>query len=519
MLRRATIAMMILLLTAACSYSSDVEGTVTASYIYLDEEGNRAVNQPTFNTYEGAALSIEDFRYYLDNGMRLTADMKNITLNNRNLNLGFSKPGLFGISLMHNKYRRFYDFDGGIYTRRHREGAKLWVRPHKYIKIFGGGSFNSEAGSMIPLYDGTAPGVPSDIDYQQTYYNGGVLINHAGHTVRAEYRGSEFDEEKADDRDQERMSYSFFAAGPIPSFERLSVLGGFRRFETRFSETDYKIESNRGLAGGSIQLPRHFSLKYMFVFDRTGSDSDFVKTDNVSHGVFLSHLWQGTANVTVGYQRNYNDDFEDEIQANSFYFSGWLKPIQPLEFRAQFGTKEDDLKSGNTVLGDQYKRKFRFSGKYRRSGCGSITFRLDANTRKSDLLETKSEFLRTGLDIQANLKGYATLTGGYSHAVGHYENTEKDFEFHDYIAFADITSREYYNITGGFGFNYYWSAQELDVERSMLEFRLGYRFLPRHKLEVQYNVHNFDDFIYTGAFDEYYTANIVEVRLINDLAF
>jgi len=511
--------MIILLLAAPLASSSELEGTVTASYIYLDEEGNRSVNQPTFNTYEGAALSLEDFRYYLDNGMRLSADMKNITLNNRDLNLGITKPGLFGVNLTHNQYRRFYDFDGGIYTRRHREGGNAWIRPHKYIKIFGGGSFNAESGSMIPLYDGIAPGEISDMDYEQMYYNGGILLNHEGRTLRAELRGSTFDVLDSDDRDQERMSYSIFAAGPVPHLEAVSVFGGFRRFESWYMETDYKIESNRGFAGSSVKLPQYFRLKYMFVFDRTGSDSDFVKTDNVSHGVFLSRIWKGMANVTLGYQRNYNDDFEDEIQANSFYFSGWLKPIRALELRAQFGTKEDDLKSGNTVLGDQYKRKFRFSTRYRHNEYGTVTLRVDANTRKSDLLDTKSEFLRTGLDIQANLMQYASLTGGCSRAVGHYENTETDFEFHDYIVFADISSMEYHNVTGGFGFNYYWSSQELDVERSMLEFRLGYRFLPKHKIEVQYNVHNFDDFIYTGSFDEYYTANIVEVKLINDLAF
>ena len=87
-----------ILLMSRFAAASEYEGTVKAGYIYSDIEGNFRVNQPTFNLYEGVTLSLEKFYYKLDNGIRLNGDFQNITLGNRRLRLGISKPGVAGSS-------------------------------------------------------------------------------------------------------------------------------------------------------------------------------------------------------------------------------------------------------------------------------------------------------------------------------------------------------------------------------------------------------------------------------------
>jgi len=507
----------VLLLTWSVAYSGSGSARLSAGYTYLDEEGNLSVNQTTFNLYEDPTISIEDFLYRFDNGLRLRADLTNIILNNRNLRLGLDKPGLFGVRLHHNQYRRFYDFDGGSYTRRHRSGGNLWVRPHRYLKLFGGGSYVGKSGQMVDLFDAASVNT-IDVDYTQQYYNGGAQVNHEGRMFRAEFRGSDFTNNEDASRDQSRTSILLTAAGPLPKYDFVSVFGGFRKFSTEYTASDFEITSNRGWSGASVQLPENFSVKYSFVFDRTGSDSDFVKTDNVSHSVYATHTWPRIAFLTAGYQKDYNDDFEGDVQANSFYFAGWLRPIESLDFRAEVGTRAEEVKGGVRLVGGEDHFRYKFTAKHRCKDHGALTLGIDSRTRKNDMLGSESEFTRFTGQLDGQLADYAHFTGGYTYSQGDFENNEQIFEFADHTVYGDVTSRECHNLVAGFGFTYYQSKRDLDVVKSSLRFSGAYRFLEFYRLEVKYSVFNFDDFLYTDQFDEYYTGNIVEMRITRDIS-
>ncbi|MCK4657573.1 MAG: hypothetical protein KAT85_11095 [candidate division Zixibacteria bacterium] len=515
----AITSMLALLLIASVAHSSSGSGDVALSYIFLDEEGNQSVNQSTFNDYEGAALSFENLRYRFTNGMNLRADFRNITLNNRNLKASLRRAGLFGVSLFHNKYRRLYDFEGGRFTKRHRTGGSIWVFPHRYVKLFGGGSFVDKSGSMTELFDATAPGTGLTTDYTQKHYNGGVQFNHMGRMLRAEIRASNYADDLNSSRDQDRLSFMATAAGPLPKYEEVSVFGGFRRFTAEYNASGSKITSNKGWGGATVALPENFALKYALVFDRSGSESDLVKTDNVSHALYASHVWPGLAQVTAGYIKDYNDDLSDEVQVSSYYFSGRVKPISELELRGEYGARSEEVKGGRRLIGDEDRQKYKFSVKYRCPRDATIAVKVDARIRENEQLGSKSEFVRPTVDLSGDFWRFASFIGGYSYARGIYTNVDGGFEFRDHTIYADIVSRECHNFTAGFGGTYYRSKRDLDVEKSWLRFSLGYRFLEDYHVELEYNVHNFDDFVYTSQFDEYYTANIVEIKIIKDLSF
>lgn len=508
-----------LLLLSSVAYSSAGRGDVILGYVFLDEVGNLSVNHSTFNDYEGAALSMENLWYRFDNGLRLRADLRNITLNNRNLRATIGQAGLFGVSLFHNKYRRPYDFEGGRFTKRNRTGGSIWAFPHKYVKLFAGGSLVNKSGSVVELFDATAPGAGLTTDYTHSNYNGGVRFNYMGRMLRAEFRASNYVDDLNASRDQDRFSFMVTAAGPLPRYEEISVFGGFRRFTTEYNASSDKITSNKGWGGATVALPENFTVKYALVFDRSGSERDPVKTDNVSHAFYASHVWPELAQVTAGYIRDYNDDLADAVEANSYYFSGWVKPISALELRGEYGMRAEEVKAGKRLVGDEDRQKFKFSAKYRCFDNATFAVKLDARIRENEQLGSKSEFMRPAVDLGVDFYSFASFIGGYSFARGIYTNVAEGFEFRDHTVYGDITSQEYHDFTVGFGGTYYRSKRDLDVEKSSFRFNLSYRFLENHHIEFEYNVHNFDDFVYTSQFDEYYTANIVEIKIIKDLSF
>jgi hypothetical protein len=519
MRKKVTIAFItcfVLLIAASSASSSGGSGQIKFGYTILDEEGNQAVNHSTFNLYEGPGLSLERFRYLFGNGIRLRADLKRITLNNRNLDFGFEKSGLFGVRLLNNQYRRIYDFDGNSYTRRHRTGVSLWFIPHRYVKFFGGGRYVGKSGKMVNLFDpaGAAPAV--NVDYTQMDYNVGMRIKYQGRMFQVEYRAADYSDDSRPDRDRSRFKFRMITRLWMPEYEEIVLIGGYRRFETRYDATDFMISSNRVHGGVMLDLPRDFTLNYNFIFDRTGSDSDLVASDNIAHTFYASHVWPGLAQITIGYQHDINDDFYDEVRSNSYYFSGWLKVSDNLEFRGVRGFRSESMEDGTRLVGDEERGRHKLSVKVTDDRYGSLTLKHEGKNRKNDQLGSEADFNRFAADGILGLRDYGELSFGYSYSTGDYCNAVQEYKFNNHLVYGDFTAREYRNITLGLGGLYYRSKRDLDVEEFTVRFEGAYRFVTDYTLKVTYNVHNFDDFLVR---DQYYTANIVEMSITRAILF
>lgn len=497
-------------------WAGDGAGTIKLGYIYLDETGNQSVNHGTFNEYEGAALSLDKFRYTFNNGMQSRLDLKRISLNNRDLRGSLTKHGLFGLEITNNQYRRFYDFDGNTFARRAQTGAALWFKPNKYVTVSGGGNGIGYRGETADHFDPVIPAAPTKVDYDQVSYNGGIRFNKNGRMFQARYEHADFSDNYNSARDQSRFAVKLDGYFPVPNYEnRLILSAGFRRFESEFKTSSFGMRSNMVWGAALANLPYNLSVKYSFLFDRTASDSDYVATDNIINAGYVTYTWPARAAITVGYQHNINDDYFDEVKANSYYVSGWWKPAARFELRGEHGMRSEEVKAGSRLTGDQDFGRFRLSVKYRGEEVKFAKISYEGTRRENDQIGSDIDFNRFGLDLSAALKGYADLSGGYSYSAGEYENGEENFEFRDHVIYCDLTAREYYNFTAGLGGTYYRSQRDLDVESFVLRFSGNYKLGSGYYIEARYNIHNFDDFLVR---DRYYTANIVEINISKDIS-
>ncbi len=510
-------ALVLILLAVVLSVSAnDGAGQVRLGYTILDEEGSQSVNHGTFNQYEGLGLSLENLRYRFSNGMKLNADLKNITLNNRHLGAGISKAGLWGLQLSNHQYRRAYDFDGSSRTRRHFTDGSLWVFPFATVKLFGGGSYTGIHGSISSLFNPDGFGSRTEMDYRQSAHHLGLRFNDRGKMFQAEYRGLKFDDRKVDARDQDRYWVKLFGFTPLPQYEKVILSGGFRHFETKYSASEFKISANTVWGGGEYRLADPVTVSYNFIFDRAGSDSDFVATDNLAHTFYVSYIRQEKFGGTVGYQTDVRDDFEDKLTANSYYLSGWYRPDRNYEFRVEYGTRAETMDNGSRLLGNEDRTRFKASAAFRDSRLGSITARFESRTRENLSLGSESDFNRISLNGTLIVLSLGTISGGYSYAKGDYQNSDNRFEFTDHTLHGDLSLNEFHRLTSGAGVIYYRSKRDLDVEQITLRLSFDYHFIESYHFMVDYNIHNFDDYL---TADGYYTANIVELNLVKDVSF
>ncbi len=514
LLKIAFLGIMIVVAVTATAVAAG-SGEAKFGYTFLDETGNLSVDRSTFNDYQGAALSLENFRYNFKNGTYIRANLRNITLNNRNLTADFGKPGFYSLKLFHNQFRRIYDFDGGHATRRHVEGGSLSFYPVRYIEIFGGGSRMGRSGSTIDLFhpEPVPSGVP--VDYKQTFFNGGARINYRGIMLVGEYCGNQFRDKLVSSRDQDRKLGRLSATIPVPKYEWVVLQGGFRHFETKFKTSDFTISSNRGWGTAALALPKNFTVKYFFMLDRTSSDSDYTATDNIVHAAYAGYTYRQKAGVTVGYQHDLNDQYFKEYQGNSFYGSGWFKPMPLAELRAEYGNRKEDVKEGVRLIGNEDVNRLLISGKIRCKKGGSFAAKFESRIRKNDDIGSKVTMNRATVDLGMSEK-CGTVSLGYSYSTGDYTNITQEFKFTDHMLYGDATTKEYRGVTLGAGATYYRSKRDLDVESFNVRFSGAYRFTDDLRLEAIYNAYNFDDFLVR---DQYYTANIVEINLIKGISF
>jgi hypothetical protein len=442
--------------------------------------------------------------------------MKRITLNNRHLNFGVRKSGLFGANIFNNQYRRAYDFDGRSVTRRHRTGMSMWVYPHKYVKLYGGGTYTGKSGQMVDLFDPNGGFQPSDVDYSRFYYKAGAIFNYRGRMLQAEYRGTEYDDKVRSERDQSRYRIRLNAITPVPHYEWIVLSGGFQHFESKYDSTDFTYSVNRVWSGAKAELPKNFSINYNFVFDRASSDSDLVATDNIAHAVYVSYMKPGYYNLTVGYQNDINDDIDDEVNSDTYYLSGWYRPSGNFEFRGEYGNRAEKVVEGYRLTGHEDRQRFKFSGKYVNTDYGDVKVSYERKKRKNESLASEVCFDRFSLDGSLIVSSVGNLVCGYSYSNGEYENLEGIFEYKAHVLHGDIFINEYRNFKPGFGFVYYRSRCDLDTESFDLRFQAAYRFAGDYSLGVEYNVHNIDDYLIV---DQYYTANIVEISLTKIMKF
>lgn len=492
-------------------------GTLKLGYITIDHEGNKGINQSSFNLYEGVALSLENYTAYLDNGMRVNANLRNITLKNRNLFLDVNKPNHGGVQFRHSAYRRYYDFDGDMETKRTMTGGNVWWQAHPWFKVTGDISVNKRSGEMTQLF---APGSlteTDEVDFTDTYYGVGLTYQRNRTTGVVEYRGSSFKDDINEFDDRTTGRFRATIATPIPKHEQFSVIGGYQYYKLNVKDRNDTLTANTVWAGARFYRTCGLSLGYNIVFDRAGRTGDFVDTDNLTHAFSAAKVWRGRGGINLGYRYSANDDLFVKRTGNSFSASGWFKPIPDLTIRAGHGMTSMDVDEGRTLTGRLDRDRAWASARYALPD-GWVRVKMTAIQTEYEDLETSADYVKGAADAYYELAKFGALSGSYAYYRGDYTNDDGRYVFADHSLSGDIMTAEYYHAKLGFGGTYWRSRRDEDIESFSVRFTGWYTLTNGLGLELTYQSHNFDNFndpspVYT----EYYTDNIVEVTLTYDL--
>lgn len=510
-----------LLCLGTASAADKGTGSVKIGYTIVDDTGSLALNQETYNTYQGVAVSLLDWRYGFDNGVALSADLNNITLNNRNLRASAYKPGLFSVSFNNDQYRRFYDFNGTKFTRRATTGMQLSFQPHRLAKFFAGFGTTSKHGNsfevLAPIFDT----VVASTDYTNTNFNIGALVGERRASLRLDYRHFNFNDKTPMNADRKADNFGATATVLVPRHEWIVLTGGVDYRKDKDELRPSYLETDQYWGSARLMLPWQIIADYRILY-AIAKHQDTVgqkfSTDHIVHTVTAGRNWTRYGGLRVGWEYRLVDNFIDETASSGFLANAWLKPINRIYLHGVMATRRNTVEEGVTLLGDEDLTRHEVSARYTQPEWGDFTAQWQGRIRKNPDIKSRVDYRALTAQLNVERKAYGRLSFVWTYYKGQYRNESDNigFEFGDHVLSGSIHPRSWRNFDVDFGVTYYRSRRDLDIEKSNLNFGVMYTFLKNHHAEVRYNVYNYDDFLLNN---QYYTANIVEINIIKDLSF
>jgi hypothetical protein len=504
---------------AAPSARAGGSATLRAGYLFLDEEGNRAVNLATQNLYEGVVVSLESIRWRADNGIRLEGDLRRVTLENRDLSLRLYRPRWFSLSFHDDKSRRLYRSPGfsGAALKRENLGGALEVRPTEWLKLTGSVKRTHREGRRPPLFFDTGEPVWVDHDYDWLRTRGGVELFHDGRSLRVELSRSDFTDKGSDPHDREATMLRLDAASPLPRWHRLVMAGGYLFRRDRLVAEDLEIRTHQGWGALRVALPRGFGLEYRLVFARTQDDPAARETDNVLNTIVASKRWR-RAGLRVGWENRIADDLEyARTESNGLLLSGWARPVLDLSIRGSYAWRNEDVPTGNRLLGEESRDRARLVVRWRIPKWGSwgaeYTNRHLENPdigSETDYRSIATRFVLSRSELGELRLYYAYFSGTNSNALA------EDFEFSDHLVRASVARSFQEKLRVEAGIAWLMSRRRVDMEKLAVELAAVYRLPRDFEATARFNGFEYDNYLRT---DEYYTGNVFELTLARPFTF
>jgi hypothetical protein len=506
---------MALFLAAAAQVLADEgSGRAKLGYTFLDDNGNRAAFQETHNLYEGAAFSLKNFFYLMDNGLRVSADLNHVAREDRNSRLSLAKAKQFSLSLYNSRYRRIYEPMGLNATRRDLWGGRLSITPVEQLKLYAAFDRIDKKGETWTAYDPTDPTIVAS-DFNRRTVTVGAQASHFGGTILLEYKGYGFQDYLRDDRDRKGNEVKLRGTLPIPSYDRLVVSGGYGYREDQVNGPDVKLYTHLPWGAAKLYLPEQFLLDYRFVYGYTYHNITDRGTENVFNTVAVTKSWNKTGGLRVGYDNRWSSDKINRRKSNGFLFNAWYNYAGRLFLRALGGMRNDKDDKSSTLIGDEDYTRYQLTAKYRDDRFGAVSAKYQGRDRKREDLGTRIDYDMFAAEYSIDKDKLGRLILSYAYYLGKFENLDGSTAFSDYVVTARIVPVSYKKATLSLGGVYYRSKRDLNIEKYSVDIGLEY-MLPRDfGIEARYSRFDYRDF--QLANDEY-DSNYIEVYLLKDFS-
>ncbi len=491
-------------------------GTVKMGGIILDEEGDLSAVQETFNIYDGFSLSQIRLHGSPDQQNFVTINLHQINQDGRRGDVLLRRPGAFTLKGSFDQSRQVFDPDRVVTSEREDWNVDARWTPLRWLTLSASYDDLSRDGDRLSFPSGTESVLGTGYDYAHRTTRVAAEARRGRRGIAVDYRLSDFENELDATTDRTGRVVSARVYGPCMFTDKVThmVRGSYgiselSNVEGDDGELDYTFYTVRYT--GIVRPWSPLRLTYTFDAQQVDNESTTLQTDRILNRVDAT-FYHAHGSVTGGYSYETTDD-----DASLTSYQGWIGAAT-LRFGmvtakgAYSGRVKTDTEE-LTLLRDVESSRVRADLEVR--PVDNLSLSGGINVRERDYpdigVEAEGEAIRTG--ARYSLDRWGAISGAYTHTSDEYTDLVAGFEAATDLVSGRVDIERIANLRLSTGVTYVDASEDLDIEKSIWSFEGQYTVLDDWRLEVQYNLYNYDDYILV---DRYYTADVVRINLAYD---
>jgi len=505
---------------AAVADSTSVwEGNLRLGGVVKDETGDPSLMQETFNIYEGFTVTSVYLKGRFDPRNHLRLDLSDINRDNRQGRFEYRRTGVARLFSRYDESRFIFDPAGAAEASRRDWWSTLSLTPSKYLWVSGDYNLQTRRGDRVGYPAGTASalGVAYDTDLNRWRVEAqGRTDSYGGATIA--YDGVSLSDQL--NPLQERKGYVVSANVHVRGvfIDRLThvVRGSIGRNELETSGLGYDLKTIQYT--GIVDAMRALRLQYRFYGSRVEDEALNNRTDRYIHDADAVVRAGRVATISAGYGWEAWDDNRSLTTYDNLRASLTLRePGDRVSGRLAWSARNKEDKEDLTLLRDTEYARYEARIDARPVAALSIGGRFAERTRSMPDIDAEASGMVASAYGRYRFDGAGggmltstTLGVDYRYADDDYDNRVAAYRAKSHFVTGRVDADLFEDLSAGAAVTYMDIGEDLDIEKSVLSFHLGYRFLHGYDVDVKYNAYNFDDYMVAGRF---YTANVVWINL------
>ena len=509
---KTMLAVLVVALAASPIRAGTWEGTVKLGGTILDEVGDLSTVQETYNVHDGFSVAQLRLNGAFSSGRLFSLDLRDINQPSRQGDLVFRMPGTFRLAAGYDEGRQVFDPDRGANSRRRDWRANAQYSPRKWLGFSGNVNYLTRDGERLSFPTGTASVLGAR--YDNALITGSVAadVHRDRRGGGVSFRMSEFKDElnAAAKRRGQVVSARLYA--PSWFYDKWTHLlrgaYGVRKLtngDIEHTLTDVQYTS-------IIQPVDAFRFQYNFAGDRIDDRATGLKTDRFQNDADVTWFYT-YGRFSGGYGYELNDDDRSLTSYHSWRLGTAFHYDPHVNAKVDYASRVKKDQEELTLLKDIESSQFRARLELRPVNAATVGGSFAKRERDLPDLGVNVDGKSIGAFGRYSFVRWGAASADYSFSDDEYKDLAGRFRAESHIVTSRIDFERIAHLRLASGVTYMKVERDLDIEKSMVFAEGAYTLLDSYRLEVKYNVYNYDDFL---LLDRYYTANVVRINLAYD---
>lgn len=494
-------------------------GYVKLGVTALDQDGDAGTTIEAYNISRGLTFSRIILNGKVGTNNRVSLDVGNVTEHQMKGSLEFAASGLFTVRFDGTRLRYLRSAPGTPEFSREFKGVSASVTPERWLKLYGGVSFQEKLGDRVALLTDDLDFPGTTYDYSAQARNAGGQLRSKGRSIELDYVWRRFESETNSllNRDGRRLRVT--AHGPI--LRNVSFSASYVGDKSIFDETDASVYV-KSYSGILTFIPVKFLTVSGHVNHKNAEDDlTQVLSRVLTAGGKASIRYKSLLTTEGGYEYTRRTsipetsgtlDGKREVSSNALLAGITARFSDRTKLLLRYRTRSTNRSKYEGLTGPFDTDNF--VSKLEGWATTFVQYSLAFEDRERSNDELMSSGRTRGFTVFANITPTAgqyppSLRISGSTFRAEFAEPQGDFVTDNILLSARLKYTFIRGLSAETGITHIDVRKDLDIRKDIAVASLQYEFVSGYAVELKYDLFSYDDLV---SYRNNYAANVVTLN-------